>query len=135
MQVIGFNLLKILVEREEKTDEQLNIKQNLNIDEVIKDNVKFSKDDLLKIKFTFTTDYNDGKFAKIEFKGQTILLPEKDELKEILKSWKDKQLPENVRIPLFNFIMGKCNIKTLNLEDEMGLPLHIPMPKITSKKE
>jgi len=40
-----------------------------------------------------------------------------------------------MRVPLFNFIMNKCNIKALYLEDEMGLPLHIPLPKISTEQE
>ena len=52
-------------------------------------------------------------------------MPEKEELKEFLKFWKENKLPEGHKIPLFNFIMSKCNIKALTLEDELALPYHI----------
>ncbi len=134
MQIIGFNLTKISVEKKEKTKRKIQVKQNINIDEIIKDKINISENEVLKLDFTFNIDYNPD-FAKVELKGQTILLPEEDELKEIIKSWKKKEISEKFRIPLFNFIMSKCNIKALNLEDEMALPLHIPMPKLTPKNQ
>ncbi len=133
MQVIGFNLTKILIERQEKTDTKLEIQQNIGVDDISKDSIDISKEEVIKIKFNYTVDYNKGEFAKIELKGQVILLPTKDELKQITKSWDDKQIPENIKLPLFNFIKSKCDVKTLSLEDEFALPLHIPFPKLAIK--
>jgi len=133
MRIIGFNLTRILVERKEKSKEKIEIKQNINIDNVSKDKIPISQEDMLKIEFNFTVDYNPD-FAKLDFKGQIMVLPDKEELKKFLKSWKSKEIPEQVRTPLFNFIMGKCNIKALTLEDEMGLPLHVPMPRLNQEK-
>lgn len=134
MQIIGFNLTKISVDRKEKLEGKLEVKQNINIDNISKDKINISTEDILKVNFTFNIDYNPD-FAKVELKGVVILLPDKDELKEITKSWKKKQVSEKFRVPLFNFIMNKCNIKALNLEDEMALPLHIPMPKLAPKQQ
>ena len=134
MQVIGYGLSRILVERKEKFDGKLEVKSNINIDEVSRERVPISKEDVLKVKFTFSLDYSKD-FAKVEFKGYILLLPEQDELKKFLKEWKTKKIPENVRIPLFNLIMNKCNIKALQLEEEMGLPFHIQMPRIKQKTE
>ena len=62
-----------------------------------------------------------------------ILLPTKEELEQITASWKDKQIPDNIKLPLFNFIKSKCDVKTLSLEDEFALPLHIQFPKLAIK--
>ena len=136
MKIVGFNLHKITVERKEKIEGELKIDQNIDIKEIAKEDISISKDEALKIKFAFSVNYSND-FAKLEFEGYLITLPEKEELKQILKEWKDKKIPPEIRMPLFNFIMSKCNIKALNLEDEMGLPLHIPMPRIAPqpKKE
>ena len=134
MQIIGFNLIKILVERKERPKQKIEVKQNINIDGISKDKINISKEEILKIEFTFNVDYNPD-FAKLELKGHVIILPEKEELKKIIKEWKNKKLQEEFRIPLFNFIMSKCNIKALNFEDELGLPLHIPMPRLGPKRE
>jgi hypothetical protein len=134
MQIIGFSLNKISVERQEKQQGKLEIKQNINIDNISKDEINISSKEVIKINFTFDVDYSPD-FAKVELKGQTILLPEEEELKDILKDWKKKEISEKIKIPLFNFIMSKCNIKALELEDELSLPLHIPMPRLSPKKQ
>ncbi len=132
MKIIGFNLLGISVKRKENLTGKLEIKQNINIKEIVKEKIPISKNEILKLKFGFNVDYS-GDFAKLELEGFVLLLPEKEELKKVLKSWKSKKLPDDLRIPIFNFIMSKCNIKALNLEDELALPLHIPMPRISAK--
>jgi hypothetical protein len=38
-----------------------------------------------------------------------------------------------MRLGIFNFIMVKCNVKALYLEDEMNMPLHVPMPRLTKE--
>ena len=131
MRIIGFNLTKVLAEKQEKQQESIKIDQNINIKDIIKEKIPISDDDILKVKFNLTINYSD-EYAKLEFEGNVMILPEKDELKKFLESWKTKKIPENARVPLFNFIMHKCNIKALYLEDEMGLPLHVPMPRISS---
>src|SRR3989344_5943337 len=122
MQIIGFNFTKIIIEKEDKPHGKLSVNQNINIKDVKKEKVTISVIDALKIKFNLTIDYSDN-YAKIEFEGNIIILPEKEEAKQFIDAWVDKKVPENVRIPLFNFIMNKCNIKALYLEDELALPL------------
>ncbi|VVB78671.1 Uncharacterised protein [uncultured archaeon] len=129
MRIIGFNLSKIVAEKKEKSVEKVQINQNINIKDVIKEKIPISQGEALSVKFLFTIDYSED-FAKVEFGGNVLLLPEKDELKTFLKEWKDKKVPEEFRTPLFNFIMSKCNIKALNLEEELSLPHHVPMPRI-----
>ncbi len=129
MQIIGFNLTKILVEREEKIEGKLEVKQNIDISDVSKEKIPFSEGEAVKIKFNFTVTY-DPDFAKLNLEGYLILMVDKDEIKKFLKSWKGKKLPDESKVSLFNFIMNKCNIKALNLEDELNLPLHVPMPRI-----
>ena len=131
MRVIGFNLTKISIERKEKAPEKLQINQNINIKDVAKEKIPISNSEALKIEFNFFIVYSEN-FAKLDFEGNIILMPEKEEFKNFLKSWKDKKIPDQDRAPLFNFIMNKCNIKALDLEDELGLPLHIPMPRVNT---
>jgi hypothetical protein len=130
MKIIGFNLTKISVNRKEKFEGKLEINQNIDIKNVVKDSIPITEEVVLKIDFYFQINYSSGDFAKLDFEGNVLIIPEKEELKDILKSWKDKKIPDETRVPLFNFIMSKCNIKALLLEDEMSLPYHIPMPRI-----
>ncbi len=134
MKIIGFNLSKILIEKKEKIEGKIEINQNIDIKDITKDIIPLNNEEVLKIDFTFLIKYSND-LAKLEFEGNLILVPEKTQLKDILKNWKDKKLEDEVRIPLFNFIMSKCNIKALSLEDEFNLPYHIPMPRINPNKK
>jgi len=134
MRIIGFNLTKILGERKEELEQGLKITQNINVNDISKEKIPINNDEALKVSFQFTIDYSKDS-AKIDFEGNVILLPEKEESKKILKSWKSKKLEEDFRIPLFNFIMAKCNIKALTTEDELGLPPHIQMPRISPNQD
>lgn len=130
MRIIGFNLTKILVEKLEKIDENIQITQNIDIKNILEEDIKIPKNKIIKLVFGLKIDYSKN-YGKIDFEGNILILPEGDDIDKILESWKSKKIPENMRIPIFNFIMNKCNIKALYLEDEIGLPLHIPMPKVS----
>lgn len=132
MKIIGLTLKKILVEQKEAIKGKLEIKAGLSISDIQKEELSLSDKSTLKIDFTYSVDYSPN-VALVEIKGSIITIDEKDESKSILADWKDKKIVDSVRIPLFNFIMSKCNIKALQLEDELGLPLHIPMPKLGIK--
>lgn len=134
MRIIGFNLTKVLVEKQEKFGEKLQVNQNINIKNISEEKIPITDNKALKITFNLSVVYSDN-YAKLEFEGTLLVLPEKEEFKKILESWKNKNIPENIRVPLFNFIMDKCNVKALYLEDELGLPFHVPMPKLTFQEK
>jgi hypothetical protein len=134
MKIIGFNISKILVERKSPIKGKLEIKSGLDIENIEKDEVPISPTPALKFDFSYKLDYNPN-IAKIEIKGSIVTLDDKDESKDILKKWKKKKFDHASKIPLFNFIMSKCNIKAIQLEDDLGLPLHIPMPKLKAQSD
>lgn len=67
---------------------------------------------------------------EVSFEGSILLALEKDEAKEFIKSWKKKEIPKDKVLPLYNFILKKCSVRALQLEEELGLPSHIPFPQI-----
>ena len=134
MRIIGFNLTRILVEKQEKFVEKLQVNQSINIKNISEEKIPITDNKALKIAFNLSVVYSEN-CAKLEFEGTILALSEKDELKKILDSWKNKNIPENIRVPLFNFIMDRCNVKALYLEDELGLPFHVPMRKLTQQEK
>ena len=148
MQIIGFNFTKISAER--KPDFK-NTGVNTQIDflDINKEKINFLKDaESLKVSFKFSVIYanqdKDNKIDEKEIQGQTIfegsliLSVSKEENKLIQKSWKKKQMPPSLQIPLYNFILKKCTIKAVFLQDEVGLPnplLKIPQLKAQPKQE
>ncbi len=130
MQIIGFNLTKYSGERKNPPKGKININYNLEIVNVSKEKVDIVSDkDVFKFDFKYTINYKPD-FAIIEFEGNILSIVEKDNVKELQKSWKKKKVPDEIRLGLFNLIMTKCNIKALQLEEELGIPSHVPLPKI-----
>ena len=131
MKVVGFNFSKLSIEK--ISDKFKGLKINTNIDIVsvkqIKPDVFRVKEDLIEIKFDYTIDYSP-KIAKISLSGNVLTMVDSKTAKNFLKQWKNKKFPEEHKIPLFNVILRKSNLKALQLEDEMGLPLHIPFPSV-----
>lgn len=134
MKILGFNIKKISIERKNPIKGKLEIKTGLNIEDIEKEEVNFSKDPALKFDFVYKVDYNPD-LANLEIKGSVIVLDDSNESKEILKEWKKKKFTNNIKLPLFNFIMDKCSLKAIHLEDELGLPLHIPFPKLSPSSQ
>lgn len=131
MKLVNFNFTKISIERfKDKADSiKFNTKIDISSIESLKSDILKIKDELIKIDFLYTVLYEPD-FAKIEIGGTIILSVEPKIAKEILKGWKDKQTSEEFRVAIFNVILKKSNIKALQLEDELGMPTHIPLPSI-----
>ena len=136
MRVIGFNFDKISVEKLKDKTEKLNIKTNIDVSELnrIESDILKSKEDLIQAKFSYTVTYEPG-YANIDLKGKALLSLEEKQAKEVLKEWKKKQMPEEFRVFLFNVIMRKASLRSIHLEDELNLPIHIPLPFLNPKKE
>src|SRR3989344_6656320 len=129
MRIISFTIDKLLVEKKSQVKGKIEIKSGLNIERIEKEEVPFSDKPALRFYFLYSIDYNPN-ISKIEIKGSVIVLDEENQSKEILKEWKKKKFDHPLKLALFNFIMDKCNIKSIQLEDEFGLPLHLPFPKL-----
>jgi hypothetical protein len=130
MQVIGFNFEKISAERKKTPEGKIEIKSNINIKSITQDKVELIKDkDVLKFGFEFSVDYTPG-IAELKFEGSVLIIFEKDKTKDILKKWKTKKISDEIRLPLYNMILTKSNLKALQLEEELGLPTHVPMPRL-----
>lgn len=129
MKIAGFSISKISAEKKIPIKGKLELKSNVDIKDILKEEIQITKNAALKFDFEFSINY-EPKVASILISGSIIAIDEKDESKEILKEWKKKKFTHPMRISLFNFIMDKCNLRALQLEEELALPLHVPFPKL-----
>src|SRR3989344_6934149 len=135
MQLIGFNFTKISGKRELEQKDKLKINYNIEILDITKENIPLIKEDnILRFSFKYTISY-DPKYALIEFEGFILVALEQGKIKAILKEWKKKKVTEEVRITLFNIVMTKCNIKALQLAEDLSLPPHIPLPRLAPQSQ
>jgi len=136
MKAIGFNFTKLNVSKtgELKNIENINIETKMDVLDLkeVKANLLNTKEEVIGVDFEYIVDYKP-EFAKVNINGKVLLTLEPKMAKEVIKGWKDKNLPEDFRIFLFNIILRKSTLKALQLEEELNLPLHVPMPSF--KKE
>ncbi|MEK6875406.1 MAG: hypothetical protein AABX30_01865 [Nanoarchaeota archaeon] len=136
MKIISFNLTKLSAERFSNLNEKLKINTNIDIFSIKNADVAIldEKENIVEIDFNYIIDY-DPKIAIIDFKGKIWASLDKKQKKQLLDGWKDKKILDEIRIPLLNFIFQKSNIRALQLEEELGLPLHLPMPRLSPNKK
>lgn len=144
MQVIGFNLNKISAEKPDNFSKS-NVNTNIEFTDLGKEDTKILSDGTkaTKLSFEYSVNYEDAEEAKKKKEGDTtgavflsgsiILATSKEETKDIEKAWKKKKLPQQLQIALYNLILKKCSPQALYFEDQLGLPLHVPIPQITPR--
>jgi len=141
MVVIGFNLKKILVERKALVRGEVKVNTKMNITNVKKEEVKLTAGkDVINFDFEFMINYTGGAnhtapVADLSFEGNVLYLVDPKDTKKIIDDWKKKEIQEDVRMKVLNTILAKCNLKALVFEDELGLPSHLPMPRLGKKVE
>lgn len=135
MKIIGFNFDKIHIEKISDERKDLKINTNVDITDVKSSKQKLfqTKEEVIEIKFSYEVDYSPD-IAKISLSGHVVLLIDSKTAKNFVKEWKNKKLPEEHRLIIFNVIMKKSNLKAIQLEDEMNLPLHISLPSVKEMK-
>lgn len=136
MKIIGFNFTKVNMEKFSDNYKGLKINTHIDIVDVkqTKSEIIQTKEVLFEIKFNYNIDY-EPKIANISFSGRLLFLVDPKTAKSFLKHWKDKKFPEEHKIMLFNVILKKTNLRSLQLEDELNLPLHISLPSLKAPKE
>jgi len=136
MKLIGFNINKISAEKISSDFKGLKIENSIKIEEISSTKTDFFKknEEVIQVLFDYTLNYNPN-LAKLAFSGSLILLMDEKEAKNILKQWESKKISEETKLPLFNLILRKTNIRALELEDELNLPLHLNLPSLKSQKK
>ncbi len=135
MRAIGFSFDKINVERLSDKVENLKINTKIDISDItdVKSTFLKTKEEIIKVKFTYNINY-DPEFAKIELEGNVLFALDSQKAKVFVNKWKKKTIPEDFKFTLFNIILRKSNLKALQLEDEMNLPLHISLPSLKKQE-
>jgi hypothetical protein len=134
MKLVGFDFKKISVERFKDTAESLQFNTKLDISSIepLKSDILKTKEELLKVEFVYSILY-EPEFAKLELAGKIILAVEPRVAREVLRGWKDKETSDEFRIFMFNIILRKANIRALQLEEELGIPPHVPLPSVNKE--
>jgi len=132
MPIIGFNFDKFLVEKKKELEPPIKVDSGMKIVDVKKEEIKVAgkKEDLLRFDYEFTVSYSP-KQAEVLIEGHLLFADDAKKVDEVFNSWKknNKFDPELTQLVMNNVLM-RCNIKTLLLTQEVGLPPHIRLPMI-----
>jgi len=134
--IINYRLEKISIQKTNKPTGPVEAKNNLKIVNIKEESMaSLTKEKALAFKFEFNINY-EPKIALIEIIGDVIFMQNTKTIKEILDHWKKtKKIDPKIATPIFNFILEKCNIKALGLEEDVELPFHIPIPRLKTKSD
>ncbi|MBI5871634.1 hypothetical protein HZB88_00950 [archaeon] len=130
---LGFN--KLLVERYKQIEPPVKIENNLKITNIKKDSLTLAqkKEPVLLFNFEFSLDYT-VKQALLLFTGELLYHAPSKELEKLFNEWeKNKKFDPDIMQEILNTILIRCNIKSLLLAQEIGLPPHIHLPLIEKK--
>ena len=138
MKILGFNFTKINAEKNLALNPSV-INTNIEFLDFEKDSAEMLKDqNIVKVSFKFDISYLESQdkkenlAGKLSFEGVILLSAEKKD-PDLVKEWKKKEVNEEIKVKLLNIIIKKCSAKALTLEEELDMPPHIPLPRISVK--
>lgn len=136
MKVIGFNIDEISGKKNHDF-KRYTINTDVTFNNVEKSKLDVLKDgETLKVGFKFLVNYKDAENKSEETKneisilGSLLIMVDKELSKEFLKSWKNKEIPKDKIVGLYNFVLRKCSVRALQLEEDLNLQPHIPFPQV-----
>ena len=129
LKLAGSRITKLSAERKPDFSGKLEMKTNIKINSIEK--VKEAKD-TVKLTYTFEVEYVE--LGGISIEGLLFLSGDAKSIKELLKVQKDKKYDSPEYIGITNLIIQKASIKAFELEEELGLPIHIKLPTLSIKE-
>ena len=142
MPIVGFTFTKVSVEKKPLISKEVQVNNDLQLKKVdLAQRSDYTGSDLGRFSFTFTVAY--GEIGSIDLAGYVLYADTPENLKRIVETWeKDKMIPALLLQQILNAILVKSNVKALELAQDVGLPPHFDLPKLTmnlpkssSKKE
>ena len=129
MKILGINFTKLNAEKSSIDPKGVKIGTHIDLSEIreVKSDFFSSKERILGIKFSYEINYEPN-FAKIKLAGNILVSIDEIKFNKVLEGWKEKNLPDDFRLSIFNLILKKSSLKALQLEEELNIPLHIAMP-------
>ncbi|HLC72903.1 MAG TPA: hypothetical protein VJH37_04960 [Candidatus Nanoarchaeia archaeon] len=135
--IVGFHFTKLLVERHQPISGKISVRNDLNIRDVQERSLSTVKSShkTVAFQFVFSVTYSPH-IADVTIIGDVLYSAEPKKIEEILSQWKTKKkVAADISIDVLNLVLQKCNIRALEMAQELNLPTHIPMPKVNFQKK
>lgn len=135
--IIGFNLDKIAIERYAPLQGKVSVRNDIDIRDVKEQHLSEVKgvQKALAFTFVFTVAYTPH-IADITIIGTVLYAAPQAKITELLSTWQSKKkVPSEVSLQVLNLVLQKCNIRALELAQELRLPPHIPLPQANLQQQ
>lgn len=134
--IIGFTFNKIAVQRNSHLKGKINVKHDLQLRDVKAQKLTFKEHNTgAAFNFDFIVHY-EPKMGSLLINGDVMYYDDEKKVKNVIDTWnKTKKVPQDVSVEVINTILARCNIKALELAEDLNLPAHIPLPKIQIEQE
>jgi len=133
MKLLGSKITKINAERNPDFDGKLELNTNINIKSIEKFQPENANIESLKVNAVFEIQY--GELGQISIEGQLYLNTDTKEIEEIINNFKSNKFDTPEQMAIMNIVIQRFSIKAFELEEELGLPIHIRLPTLQPKKE
>jgi len=128
--IVGFNVTDLEASQEENVQGDLQINYTPEIESVEKTTVNAFEEEVAKIYYSFTVDYeaNGEVGAQIKLSGNVLWKGNTD---EIVEAWEEnQQLPEKINAPLMNDMYRKLISEAVGVADTLNLLPPVPTPQV-----
>ncbi|MFA6023069.1 MAG: hypothetical protein WC781_03200 [Candidatus Pacearchaeota archaeon] len=135
MKVLNFTFNKISIVKKKEINKPISINTDILIKDIKKQTLAVLEgQDIYIFEYDFVLNYED--YADVLINGYVILMTESSELSaNIEELWKSKNIPNDIKLYLFNYIFSRCHLKALQLEQDIDIPPHIAPPFFSAKPE
>ncbi|MDP2947496.1 MAG: hypothetical protein Q8N88_05265 [Nanoarchaeota archaeon] len=128
LKILDSKFIKINGYRNPNFSGDIKTKTNLKIIDI--KNIKNTN--LLRIKYDFEIVF--GNLGQISISGMLIISTDPETSLQIQNIWKDKKIETPQYITIANIIIQKASLRAIQLEEELSLPIHIKLPKLSVLK-
>lgn len=138
MPVIGINIKSIEADREDQVQGNLQVNNSPRIIDVQEKSVGSLGKDALSIDFEYTCSYDeeggDQGVAEIVMGGEVLFMTENPG--EVVENWdENKDLPNEITVPVINSVMRKCLTRSVDLSEELQLPPPLRFPRAKEQSD
>ena len=130
LKLLGSRFTSVSAKKNDEFEGKLSINTNLRITNMEQNN---ESDTTMKVDYTFKIDYAD--LGEIELVGRMFVGGESDSITEMVKGWEEKKFDTPEQAAVTNIIIQKVSIKAFELEEELGLPIHVRLPTVKLSEE
>lgn len=129
INLINSRFVKVNAEYNSNFSGQTSTKMNIKILDIS----PLKNKEAFKIKYIFEIDYLD--LGKISLEGLLFFSTNSKTLKELQKAWKENKIETPDYLFITNIVIQKASVKAIQIEEEMGFPIHLRLPKLDLKNK